>query len=35
VSYEDEWPKVVDGQTVWACCVSSVGPTCEHVKEAE
>lgn len=25
-----EWPRELDGQTVWACCVSRTGPTCEH-----
>ena len=25
------WPKRTDdGGTIWACCVSSVGPLCQH-----
>jgi hypothetical protein len=24
------WPRVIDGQTVWACCVSRIGPPCGH-----
>ena len=26
----NHYPKQVDGRTVWACCESSIGPTCEH-----
>jgi len=26
----ETWPKVIDGETVWACCVSSIGPVCGH-----
>lgn len=31
----EEWPRVIDGETVWACCVSSISPTeqgslCRH-----
>jgi hypothetical protein len=27
-----EFPQTTqDGRTVWACCVSSVGPACQHV----
>jgi hypothetical protein len=26
-----DWPKtLLNGTTVWACCVSSIGPTCKH-----
>lgn len=26
------WPRrLLDGRTVWACCVSSIGPKCRHV----
>lgn len=24
------YPVVVNGQTLWACCVSRIGPTCQH-----
>jgi hypothetical protein len=27
----EEYPRKVDGQLVWACCESSIGPPCEHV----
>lgn len=26
----ESWPQVRAGQTVWACCVSSIGPDCSH-----
>lgn len=27
----DEWPKVdAEGVTIWACCVSGIGPMCNH-----
>jgi hypothetical protein len=25
-----DYPKIIDGRTVWACCESSIGPVCEH-----
>lgn len=28
--YGEDWPQVRDGVTVWACCVSEIGPTCQH-----
>lgn len=28
-----EWPKVIEGQTLWACCVSTIGPECLHVMD--
>lgn len=27
----ETWPQVRDGRTIWACCVSSIGPACQHV----
>jgi hypothetical protein len=24
------YPQVINGQTVWACCVSTIGPVCKH-----
>ncbi len=29
------WPQVIGGATVWACCVSAIGPACEHRREPE
>lgn len=32
IGLTDGWPRTTaDGRTVWACCVSAVGPECEHV----
>ena len=28
-----EWPKVIDGKTLWACCVSEIGPECGHMAD--
>lgn len=30
---EMSFPRWVNGQLVWACCVSSIGPVCNHMKE--
>lgn len=30
VPTERVYPYEMDGKTVWACCMSSIGPTCEH-----
>ncbi len=28
----ETYPRVNEtGETVWACCVSAIGPTCQHV----
>lgn len=29
-SDSDRWPRTIDGRTVWACCVSTIGPPCQH-----
>jgi hypothetical protein len=26
----DDYPRVINGQTVWACCESTIGPVCGH-----
>jgi hypothetical protein len=28
------WPATLTGRAVWACCVSSIGPACQHVTPA-
>lgn len=26
------WPREYNGGTYWACCVSAIGPACEHMR---
>lgn len=26
------YPVKVNGRTLWACCVSKIGPTCQHIE---
>lgn len=28
----NEWPKRIDGHTIWACCVSEIGGLCNHLR---
>lgn len=26
----EQWPRTIDGRLSWACCVSEIGPACQH-----